>query len=476
MKICQEYSKEVMSINGLIDINELRQKPLPWELETFALFAVLTTGEYSNNSLEDRRGKRQFINIINAIKKYEHPKLKITSDDNKGFIERFLIVTGLTQFPIQEDIRFKFYRYSYIFNFENSKVNMKKQFVEKFGCEYEEFKKLGVILQCMFSKELNKPFDAGIREYIFKKYNHVIKHLLMDREVFVSLQKKITQDISQYMYGYNYFYQFPFIRYNQDIFLPLPHLIIHSVTSSLLSRLTQGNDHLRSLFGKEVLESYLLYLSNLSQSFDEIKSEFGYNFKRNGRRTLDIMIRKGNQCMMIDSKSMSPKLVLRDLKENDVEITVNRLVKSVIQVYRHITQRFQTEYDPFDIKTDFLKENIFGVFVLHEDSYIQREIIMMRVAEELGIEHKSKEYNYLCSNVKLISLYEFEQMMFRKDDVLQLLTENRDNPIKWFDLTFIPSEGGKVLRDDVLPTIESMQKIVFDFAQELALAGIISRR
>ncbi|WP_249598949.1 hypothetical protein [Peribacillus frigoritolerans] len=477
MKICQEHSKEVMSINGLINIYELRQKPLPWELETFALFAVLTTWEYSNRSLEDRQGRRQFVNIINAIKNYEHPKLKITSD-NKGFLKRFLIVTGLTQFPIQDDIRFKLYRYSYIFNFENVKVNMKQQFVEKFGCEYDEFKKLGFIIQCMFSKELNRQIDPSIMDYVFKKYNHVIKHLLMDREDFVSLQKKVTKDIPQYMYGYNYFYQFPFIRYNQDIFLPLPHLIIHSVTSSLLSRLTKGNNQLRSLFGKEVLESYLLHLSNLCESIDEVKSEYGYNFKRNGRRTLDIMIRKGNQCLMMDSKSMSPKFGLRDLTEKDVEDTVDRMVENVMQVYRHITERFQSEYYPFGTKIDFSKENVFGAVVLHEDNYIQREIIMMRAAEELDISHESDEYKYLCSNVKLISLYEFEQMMFRKDDVLQLLTDNRDNPIKWFDLTFIPpaEEGDKILRDDVSPTIESMQRIVFDFAQELVEVGIISQR
>jgi hypothetical protein len=56
--------------------------------------------------------------------------------------------------------------------------------------------------------------------------------------------------------------------------------------------------------------------------------------------------------------------------------------------------------------------------------------------------------------------------------------ENLDNLIKWFDLTFIPpaEDGVKVLRADVLPTIESTQKITFNFAQELAEAGIISRR
>ncbi|WP_342043333.1 hypothetical protein [Bacillus sp. OTU2372] len=475
MNICQEHSKQVMAMYGLVAINELRMKTLPWELETFALFSALTDDEYDNRSFEEKKGNRQFWNIISAIRDYNHPKL-MDSSDTMSFADRFMLVAGLTQFPIQDDIRFKIYRYTYIFNFENPKVNMKQRFVEKFGCEYNEFVKLGFIIQFMFSKELNLPLDPSIRDYVFKKYELVIKHLLLDRQDFVSLQQKVTGEISQYIYGYNYFYQFPFIRYNQNVFLPLPHLIIHSVTSSLMSRLTKGNNHLRQLFGKEVLESYLLYLSSLSDSYDEVRSEYEYNIKRNQRRTLDVMIRKGNQCLMMDSKSMSPKFGLRDLTEKDVENTIYRLVESVVQVYRHITERFPNEYDPFDAKFDFSKKNIFGAVVLYEDSYIRRDIIMKRAAKELGIVYENEEYNYLCSNVKLFSLYELERMMFQKDDVFQLLTENRDNPIKWFDLTFIPADkvGALIQMDDVLPTIEGMKKILDDFIEELIDVGIIS--
>lgn len=304
-----------------------------------------------------------------------------------------MIVTGLNQFQIQEDIGIKIYRYSYIFNFENKNLNMKQQFTEKFGCSYDEFKRFGFIIHSLFSREINKSITPDIYDYVIRRYSYVIQHLLIDRADYVSLQEKIIHDTTQYIYGFKYFYQFPFISYNQEIFLPLPHLIIQSVTSSLLFRLTEGNNKLRDLFGKEVLESYILHICGLSEWFDEVIAEYSYKYKRNNKRTLDIMIRKGDKCLMLDSKSMSPRVSLRDLNEQDIEHTVNRMVTAVIQVYEQITERFRNEYYPFDVKVDFLKENIFGAVILNEDSYILREIIMNTAAEKLKLFMAAKNIN-----------------------------------------------------------------------------------
>ncbi|PGD67403.1 hypothetical protein COM36_30485, partial [Bacillus toyonensis] len=70
MKVCREHSKELMSINGLIPISEWPGKASPWDLETFALFSVMTIGEYSDRRFDDIKGRKQFAKIINAIKDY----------------------------------------------------------------------------------------------------------------------------------------------------------------------------------------------------------------------------------------------------------------------------------------------------------------------------------------------------------------------------------------------------------------------
>ncbi len=472
MKVCREHSKELMSINGLIPISEWPGKASPWDLETFALFSVMTVGEYSDRRFDDIKGWKQFAKIINAIKDYCPPKLEVSQDNNR-FLDYFMIVAGLNQFQIQEDIGIKIYRYSYIFSFENENVNMKQQFIGKFGCSFDEFKKFGFIIHSLFSKEINKSLTPDIYDYVIRKYRYVIQHLLIDRADYVARQEKIIHDTTQYIYGFKFFYQFPFISYNQEIFLPLPHLIIQSVTSSLLFRLTEGNDKLRELFGKEVLESYILHLCGLSEGFDEVIPEYSYKYKRNNKRTLDIMIRKGDKCLMLDSKSMSPRASLRNLNDKDVEYTVNRMVDAVIQVYEHITERFQNEYYPFDVKVD-LKENIFGAVILNEDSYILRETIMTRAAEKLKIVHGSEEYKYLCSNVKLMKLYEFEKMIFQQEDVFQLLINNRQNESKWFDFSFINyhEKNDKGVIEEISQTSENMQEILMEFAQELVKEGL----
>ncbi|HDR7690221.1 TPA: hypothetical protein QCX85_005821 [Bacillus toyonensis] len=185
------------------------------------------------------------------------------------------------------------------------------------------------------------------------------------------------------------------------------------------------------------------------------------------------MIRKGDKCLMLDSKSMSPRASLRNLNDKDVEYTVNRMVDAVIQVYEHITERFQNEYYPFDVKVD-LKENIFGAVILNEDSYILRETIMTRAAEKLKIVHGSEEYKYLCSNVKLMKLYEFEKMIFQQEDVFQLLINNRQNESKWFDFSFINyhEKNDKGVIEEISQTSENMQEILMEFAQELVKEGL----
>lgn len=465
-----------MSLNGLIPINKLTGKPLPWELETFALFSVITFGEYSNRKFKGKNEIKQFIKIINTIKNYRPPKLEAALDNDR-FLDYLIIVTALNQFQLQESMLNKIYRYSYIFNFQNENLNMKQQFFDKFGCSYDEFKKLGFIIYCYFSREFDKFRTSSIYDYILRKYNHVIQHLIIDRSGYITLQEKITKDITHYMYGFKYFYQFPFISYGQDIFLPLPHLIMEAVTSSLLYRLTEGNKGLRESFGKEVLESYILQICRLSEYFDEVIAEREYVYKRNKKRTLDVMIRKGKQCLMLDSKSMSPRVSLRNLTENDVEYTINRIVDSVIQVYQHITKRFQNEYNPFNnVEADLLKENIFGAVVLFEDSYIRRELIMIKVADKLKLDYSSEEFKYLCSNVKLIRLYELEKMIFQKEDILQLLTNNRQNEEKWFDFSFINynKSDKKSMIEDILQIDEGLNEILKEFVHELTEEGIIN--
>lgn len=477
MAICQKHSMDIMSVNGLINFNEQINKIFPWELETFALFSVITLNEYSYNKFENGKNIKEFHNVINTIRNYTPPELEVHKE-NVDFVSNILMITALNQFQLQEDIRFKLYRYLYIFKFKNDVVDMNTQFISKFGTGYKEFKELGVIFQILASSNLKKyPEYKSILDYTINKYELVIRQLSIERTEFIARQKNVTKDINQYVYGFKFFYQFPFIKNGDSIFLPLPHLIMQAVTSSLLFRLTEGNGELRELLGKEVLESYIHHIASLCDGFNEVLPEYKYIHGQNEKRTLDIMIREGDSCLLLDSKSMSPRASLRNLIDEETEYTINRIVENVIQVYTHITQRFQVEYNPFEGEMCFVKGNIFGAVILLEDSYVRREIIMKRAAEKMGIDIKSKEYEYLCSNVKIISLYVLEEMIFTKENILQLLKNNRYDKEKWFDFSFTSSSKSKKMEmhESIRKMSKGIEEFASEFAEELVRARIIGK-
>lgn len=151
MKICTEYSRKLVDIKGLNFVEDINGKALPWELETFALFAVLSTNEYDNRTFSSKKSRKQFIEIINAIKGYIPTTLELS---NNEFLDNFIIVTGLTQFHLQEPFIFKYHRYNYFFNFKNEKVDMTSEFLKKFGADYNDFAEFGWLSSAFYSKDL----------------------------------------------------------------------------------------------------------------------------------------------------------------------------------------------------------------------------------------------------------------------------------------------------------------------------------
>ncbi|MGB6409429.1 MAG: hypothetical protein WBF39_18290, partial [Planococcus donghaensis] len=287
-------------------------------------------------------------------------------------------------------------------------------------------------------------------------------------EKFIELQKKITERPDQYVYGFKYFYHYPFISHKRRFYMPLPHLILPAVTSSLLFRLTEGNGELRSVFGKEILENYILHICNLESQFDEVVPEFNYKHRKNNKRTLDVMIRKGDSILIMDSKSMAPRVSLRDLSKEAVEHTLNRFVESVVQVYRHITERLHKEYNPFSEVTNFEQKNIFGAVIIIEDSYVRRQVIMEKAAEALNIQPDTLSYSYLCSNIKVLSLYDLERMIFERQDIFRNLSQDRDAKERWFSYNLSSdNENSSELIDEINQLTKESQSIIREFIKDL---------
>lgn len=473
MEIAQQYSNKIMSIGSLIEANQLRGKWLPWELNTFALFSIFSINEYNNQHFLNNYGKKRFFEIMISIKEFQYGE-KPKDSSSSNFLRDFLILTGLTQFILQENKYVKYYRYSYFFNYSNEFVNMKSEFFKKFNQNYDEFLELSNIVNLFFPEDnsLQSLLNEDFHNLIYKKFSQVIKSLELDRQEFINLQSKLITEPRHYITSYNYLYTYPFIINQKKRYFPLPHTLTEAVTASLLTRLTAGNNNLRSLFGKHVLESYLTNIINFSGYIEECIEEYEYNFERNRQRTVDLMLRKENLALLIECKSIVPSRGLRNLNEDDIERTILRLSESMIQLYKNATMKFNKEYCPFPEHKSFELSNTFGIVIILEDNYIRREEVYKKVAQKLNL--GTSQYNHLCSNFKFISLYELELIIFGNWDLFELLEKNKGNSKSWFDFTIIPAGINKEGFHTELETfINELNKKWTSFIDVLQKEGVV---
>lgn len=241
MEIAQQYSNKIMSIGSLIEANQLRGKWLPWELNTFALFSIFSINEYNNQHFLNNYGKKRFFEIMISIKEFQYGE-KPKDSSSSNFLRDFLILTGLTQFILQENKYVKYYRYSYFFNYSNEFVNMKSEFFKKFNQNYDEFLELSNIVNLFFPEDnsLQSLLNEDFHNLIYKKFSQVIKSLELDRQEFINLQSKLITEPRHYITSYNYLYTYPFIINQKKTILPFTSYVDRSSYSIPFNKTHSG--------------------------------------------------------------------------------------------------------------------------------------------------------------------------------------------------------------------------------------------
>jgi len=462
MSMCQLNSRKIMKYT-YIDILQDRGKTIafPWELEIFAMFSIMEY-EYNNNNFEGKR-KNVFNQIITAIRNYTHPKLKDIPPGTR-FIEMFILATGLIQFKPQEDMRYRLFRFNYIFNYKNNKIDMPKVFKEKFDLTFDDF------LFCFnLFYLLSGNISVEAYDYIVNTNIKAIQLLKLKRSEFIQKQQgKLPDGIDSAYYALKYLNPYPFIDYNSYIYLPLPHLLIDSITDSLLNRLTDNDDTLRSNLGKEVLESYLFLILKESNAYDEIIREFQYKIEKNEYSTPDVMVRTSDKCILFDSKSSVPSVNLRCFNDITIKKQTDKCAGYISQLFKRIKE-FGINYYPFETKMEFKKENIFGVVVLLEENYIFKNNIYNQAAELLNINKNSLDYSYMLSNIKIIGLRDIEEASFISKSYVDGLLEQRDDPNKWYDLTL---NYFNINKKDNIIRINELNKFINKLSKNLELTLI----
>jgi len=174
-----------------------------------------------------------------------------------------------------------------------------------------------------------------------------------------------------------------------------------------------------------------------------IVDEVEYNIGRSRRMdSPDVMVTKNECCILFESKASVPSTELWKFNENSYNDTICRYVDCVKQVYKSIKD-FNVHYYPFKEKKTYKTENIFGVIVWLEETYLPRDIIYAEVSKVLRKEFDSEEMRFIRSNIKMVSLRDIEESALFGIDYLVALENQRNNERKWNDPMLTIKDGEK---------------------------------
>lgn len=442
------FSKNIVNI----DIN----LPLPWELETLLTFFI-NSKEYPVNNLKDIDDNK-FINMINSIKDYIPSKII----DNQGeeLLSKILISSS-QQFEAQEFAKYIFYRYNYFFSFSNEFINMNDLFVEKFEIPYSKFLEFAIIIDILYQVNLKEP---KYFRYVFEKYQDVINYLLISREDYITKINLYTDNIEMYSIGIKPCNSYPFIKDKDKIYLPLPHCIIPAITHSLFLRLTDGNNGLKTLFGKKVYESYLFNILNEGNIFDETLEENKYG--KDNNKTSDVMCRKEDKYVFFEAKSMVPYFDTRCLNQKNINNEIEKITSAIKQVYNQINLFAKGKYYFFKEKFNVEKDNCYGIVVLLKESYISRKRIYDEYAIKENICIDSEEYKWLINHIKVVSIYDVERYAFTSSSIIDCLIKQIANG-EPFNHCLLSPEKTKITNVNLLKFINENTKTLKSFREKL---------
>ena len=256
---------------------------------------------------------------------------------------------------------------------------------------------------------------------------------MISREEYVQLQREFvdkSNDLYKYVYSIRPSYQYAFVSADQVFYFPLPHLIIQNVTSSLMYRITEGDDQVRKDIGKYIWEKYILDIFNEAGVYDEIYPEQKYFYAGSTALSPDVLARQGKNILFTDSKSTVPPMGIRILKEDAFEKHIDIVAEHVRKLYNQIN-RFG-HYNPFKGEVSKNKCDYWGVIVVLEDSFVSRDLYCARAREMLKKEISDAEYEWMRTHIKVASLYDIEHICLTGQSVIDVCREAiKDNGVSY---------------------------------------------
>ncbi len=434
---CFEHSRLCCSAIWPVDISVPLLPPYPWDIETLFMYAVqlpIIPGK-ENISMDDKA----FLSAIAMISAVFAPH--ITQRRNLTATEIFAIVAP-QQFPLQEAQVVRYLRYHYLFTYTDEQIDLQSRFREKFGVAYIEYAALIILLMIYLENHTaSSSLDLALIAQNTSKM--IADHLTMDRSDYCEQLNNIytgEHGYLEYHYCVRPSYQFPFVRHNNSCYCPLPHLLPHCIGLSMFYRVINELQLMEQM--GHVIEKYIFDIMKSSNAYDSIHQEVEYKkCHHNVGKSPDVMARIGNEILLIESKSTKPSKDMRRLDEQAMAHHVDIVASAVTQLFKRI--RELSYYNPFCELNSISKENIWGIVVVFEDSYVPKVNYFTSAASKLDIEIGSNDYLWLVTHIRVMSLNQLEVACLSGQNLVQHLKETVDSCLDFMrpDLRNAPVEN-----------------------------------
>lgn len=403
------------------DRNYVTNNELPYELETFVIFA-LANKEWKNDIISEN----DYAKIINAIRHYQHPLLNGLS--NEEYISKSFPSLLLNELYQQSNFLQEYYRFHYYFTFKSEDIDMYKEFYKTFNTNYIDFACFGRGIELMLIMLHDKSPHSSIyynllQEYLERNKMVVLNLIKTKEEMYDYIHNNYST--SDYIACLRPFNSFPFIQEGSSMYFPITYAIRPAVTTSLLHRLITNNKNVE--YKKNlVYESYLFNILKDSKQFIEVYPEKEYENKdTSNNRTVDVLARTDDFIFLFDSKSLTPNSKIRIFDNDAIEKDKNRIVKCLVQVYLHIKNKLFKEvgYCDFDL-SNYSLDDVYGCVVLQESPYFLLDDVYKIVAKELDIDIDTSEYKWLIKHVLYCEIRDIEKYCFTSTNLSEAIKNN----------------------------------------------------
>ncbi len=433
LKIVEDISRKRIDHFKSLSYTKIdgRTEPYNHELEMLALFFV-TIKESKGYRITDRQLTKWWHRSINYLRNQSYIDTEALKDDETSKILAILLFTqqmGQQRFDLLK------FRYSYIYNYVDNEINMQELFLKEYNLTYDELLKIIESIYFWIKLDRQESIDYFLRRRLKKEKFKKIQFMIKDIDEFVDLHEKapVNEPLHEFT-NLNLLIKYPFIKHNNEIFLPYaPHIFLAS-TSSLLFDLTKKDNTIRQLVGKNILESYiktLIYGSKVINKFNIVEE---YEYKK-GFRTSDFIVYSDSNILFLEVKLFNQSLSTRQFDEDSVEYNESKLADAITQVYRNINIYQNKEIKKVQLEN--LRE--FGIVLISSEYTFSKQKVyeksLLDIKEKLNIDITMEE---LSSKVLIMDIESFEQILIHSaDDIFEYLIDLfLDNPIVHLDVNY----------------------------------------